>query len=110
MTDANITAETNPQPSYSRYWITWGILLVLTAAMLALEMISFSKILLAVFLITFMALKASLIGGRFMHLRSERKILILAVVVPVVFLSTFLFVLISFDGTRILKMVQMLRP
>jgi cytochrome c oxidase subunit IV len=47
-----------------------------------------------------------LIGAQFMHLRFENAALILAVAGPILFFSAFLFILIAFDGLRILKMVQ----
>jgi cytochrome c oxidase subunit IV len=60
---------TNP---YRIYWVTWGILLVITLAMLAAEMFHFPRLFLVLFLISFMMVKAAMIGGNFMHLRFER--------------------------------------
>ncbi|HEU0091869.1 MAG TPA: cytochrome C oxidase subunit IV family protein [Vicinamibacteria bacterium] len=61
---------TNP---YRIYWITWGLLLMITVAMLAAEAFHLPRIFLALFLLTFMMVKAAMIGGNFMHLRFERR-------------------------------------
>ena len=97
---------TETQTGYKTYWITWGILLAFTAFMLVAEYLPFSKMLVVVLLLVAMMFKASLIGGRFMHLWSERPGLVWAVAGSVLFLSAFLYILISFDGLRILKMVR----
>jgi len=57
---------------YRIYWITWGILLVITVAMLAAEKFHLPRIFLVLFLLVFMLVKATMIGGNFMHLRFER--------------------------------------
>lgn len=91
--------------SYKTYWITWAVLLALTASMLAAEKAPLAKNVLIGLLLAAMITKALLIGAEYMHLRSEKRGLVLAVAGTVLFLSTFLIVLISFDATRILKMV-----
>jgi cytochrome c oxidase subunit IV len=62
-------AQGNP---YAIYVKTWAILLVITVAMLASEALHFSRIFLLVYLLVFMLVKASMIGGFFMHLRHEK--------------------------------------
>jgi cytochrome c oxidase subunit IV len=57
---------------YRIYWVTWAILLVITVAMLAAESFHLPRLFLIVFLLAFMMVKASMIGGNFMHLRFER--------------------------------------
>ena len=57
---------------YRIYWITWGILLVITVAMLGAEMFHLPRLFLVLFLLAFMMVKAAMIGGNFMHLRFER--------------------------------------
>jgi cytochrome c oxidase subunit IV len=94
------------QASYKSYWVTWGILLAITGAMLMAEFLSWSKTLLVGLLLAAMMAKASLIGGQFMHLRFERPALIWAVAGSILFFSAFLFILIAFDGLRILEMVR----
>ena len=93
------------EPTYRSYWVVWGILLFLTGAMLFAEVTSFPRLLVAYLLLFAMASKALLIGAQFMHLRFEKPGLVWAVAGTVFFLGLFLFILISFDGLRILKMV-----
>jgi caa(3)-type oxidase subunit IV len=95
-----------PQPSYKAYWITWGVLLVLTSIMLVTEISPFSRLLVAGLLLGAMLVKAFIIGGQFMHLRYENKWLTLSVAGTVLFFAAFLIVLISFDALRILGMVE----
>ena len=97
---------THPAASYKSYWITWGILLAITAVMLLAEVLSLPAAVVVVILLAAMLVKASLIGAQFMHLRFENAALILAVAGSILFFSAFLFILIAFDGLRILKMVQ----
>lgn len=98
--------KTQQQANYKSYWITWGVLLAITAVMLFAEVSPFSRIVVAVLLLAAMAVKALLIGGQFMHLRYEKPGFVLAVAGTVVFLAAFLFILISFDGLRIARMVK----
>ena len=62
-------ASGNP---YKIYWKTWAILLVITVAMLAAEAFHMPRLVLVLFLLAFMAVKAAMIGGNFMHLRFEK--------------------------------------
>ncbi|MBI4465326.1 MAG: cytochrome C oxidase subunit IV family protein [Acidobacteria bacterium] len=91
---------------YRVYWSTWALLLVLTLAMLATEYFSLPKVLLLGLLLVAMIGKASLIGANFMHLRFEKWSLIAAVAVGILATGAILFVLISFDGARILRLSQ----
>ena len=97
---------THPQAGYKGYWVTWGILLAVTGAMLLAEFVSWPKTVVVGFLLLAMMVKASLIGAHFMHLRFEKPGLILAVAGSILFFGLFLFILISFDGLRILDMVE----
>jgi len=97
---------THPAASYKGYWITWGILLALTAVMLLAEVLSLPAAVVVAILLAAMLVKATLIGAQFMHLRFENAALIVAVAGSILFFSAFLFILIAFDGLRILKMVQ----
>lgn len=97
---------THAEIGYKKYWITWGILLAFTAFMLVAEYLPFSRTVIVVLLLVAMMFKASLIGGRFMHLSSERAGLVWAVAGTVLFLSAYLFALLVPDGLRILHMVQ----
>lgn len=98
--------KTHGETNYKSYWITWGVLLAITGLMLFAEVSPFSRMAVAVLLLTAMAVKALLIGGQFMHLRYEKSGLVLAVAGTVLFLAAFLFILISFDGLRIARMVK----
>ena len=62
------TNEDNP---YKIYWKTWGILLAITVAMLGAEAFHMPRWFLILFLLFFMMVKATMIGGNFMHLRHE---------------------------------------
>jgi cytochrome c oxidase subunit IV len=62
------TADGNP---YGIYRVTWVILLIITVAMLAAEALHMPRWFLVLFLLAFMAVKAAMIGGNFMHLRHE---------------------------------------
>ena len=99
-------SETSSAGSYKGYWITWGILLVLTGIMLAADSLPWAKFAVIGLLLAAMLVKISLIGGEFMHLRFERPVLILAVAGSILFFSAFLFILIAFDGVRIARMLQ----
>ena len=92
--------------SYKGYWITWGIMLVITAIMLATDSMPWSKVVVVGLLLVAMLVKVALIGGEFMHLRFERPALIWAVAGTILFFSAFLFILIAFDGLRISRMLQ----
>jgi caa(3)-type oxidase subunit IV len=96
----------HPAAGYKSYWITWGILLALTGVMLLAEVLSLPAAVVVSILLAAMLVKATLIGAQFMHLRFEKPALILAVAGSILFFSAFLFILIAFDGLRILKMVQ----
>jgi cytochrome c oxidase subunit IV len=83
---------TNP---YRIYWITWGLLLMITVAMLAAEAFHLPRIFLVLFLLTFMTVKAAMIGGNFMHLRFERRNLSLMVSVGILLTSLILYTFIT---------------
>jgi cytochrome c oxidase subunit IV len=89
-------SETAPGANpYKIYWITWGILLVITVAMLAAEMFHLPRLFLVLFLLTFMMVKAAMIGGNFMHLRFERRNLALMVSLGILVTSLILYTFIT---------------
>ena len=98
--------ETHSQTSYKAYWKVWGVLLVITGVMLMVEVTPFSRLVAAGLLLAAMMTKAVLIGAQFMHLRFEKPGLVWALAGTVLFFAAFLFILISFDALRILKMIQ----
>lgn len=89
---------------YRIYWITWAVLLVITVGMLAAEMFHMPKWFLLFFLLTFMAVKAVLIAGNFMHLRSEKPNLAVMVGVGIVATSLILYAYISQETARLLQL------
>lgn len=82
------TAQGSP---YRTYWITWVILLCITVLMLLAEKFHMPRWVLVVFLLAFMMVKASFIGGNFMHLRFERSNLTLVVALGILVTSLILF-------------------
>ena len=89
-------SETAPGANpYKIYWITWGILLVITVAMLAAEMFHLPRLFLVLFLVAFMMVKAAMIGGNFMHLRFERSNLTLVVALGILVTSLILYTFIT---------------
>jgi cytochrome c oxidase subunit IV len=99
-------SETNAGATYKGYWITWGIMLVITGVMLTADSLPWSKFVVVGLLLVAMLVKIALIGGEFMHLRFENALLIWTVAGCILFFSAFLFILIAFDGLRIARMVQ----
>lgn len=87
--------------SYRTYWSIWGILLVLTVAMIFLDNAPISRPLLFMVLMVAMLFKAALVAGYFMHLRYERLALGVGVFFGLLVLSVVLFVLLIPDGLRI---------
>ena len=92
------------------YWITWGVLLVFTVAMLWADTASIPRLAFVVFMVAAMLTKASIIGANFMHLKAERVQLILTVVVGLLVTGTILYVLIAPDAVRIHHMVETYGP
>ena len=85
MTD---TAQRSP---YRIYWITWVVLLFITVLMLLAEKFHMSRWFLVLFLLAFMMVKASMIGGNFMHLRHEHKRMAVMVAAGILVTSLILF-------------------
>jgi cytochrome c oxidase subunit IV len=97
-------SETAPGANpYKIYWITWGILLVITVAMLAAEAFHMPRIVLVVFLVAFMMVKAAMIGGNFMHLRFERRNLALMVSSGILVTSLILYLFITPESWHVKK-------
>ena len=77
--------------TYKIYWVTWGILLVITVAMLAAEKFHLPRVFLVLFLVVFMLVKATMITGNFMHLRYEQRNLAFIVALGLLVTSAILF-------------------
>jgi caa(3)-type oxidase subunit IV len=88
---------------YRVYWITWVILLVITMAMLAAESLHMPRWFLIGFLLAFMMVKATMIGGNFMHLRYEKRNLAVMVAVGILVTSLILFFFIRPEARYVLE-------
>lgn len=97
-------AKTLHAAGYRAYWFTWVWLLALTLGMLATGYLSLPKVLILVLLLLAMLTKASLIGAYFMHLRFEELGLVIIVAVGILATAAVLFLLIAFDGVRVLRL------
>lgn len=84
--------------SLKSYWIAWGILLVLTLTMITVESASLTRILAVGFLLAAMAFKATIIGGWFMHLRFERRTIVLPLLIATLLTALVLYGLIAVDA------------
>ena len=92
--------------SLKTYWMTWGVLLVLTLVMLGLDQAPLPRLLFVVVMLAAMLTKATLIAGTFMHLRAERAAFVLMIVVGLLVNRAILFGLILPDAMRINGMGQ----
>jgi caa(3)-type oxidase subunit IV len=88
---------------YRVYWITWVILLAITVAMLLSESLHLPRWFLIVFLLTFMMVKAVMIGGNFMHLRYEKRNLAVMVAAGILVTSLILFFFIRPEAHHVLE-------
>ena len=87
---------------YKIYWTTWVVLLIITVAMLGAERFHMPRVLLVLFLLAFMAVKATMIGGNFMHLRFEKTNLAVMVAVGIVVTSLILFSFLTPESASVL--------
>ena len=88
---------------YKIYWVTWGILLVITVAMLAAESFHLPRWFLVVFLLAFMMVKATMIGGNFMHLRYEKRTLPWMVGIGILVTTLILYTFVSRESQHVLQ-------
>jgi cytochrome c oxidase subunit IV len=93
------SSEGNP---YKVYWVTWVILLVITVAMLLAERLHMPRWFLLLFLLAFMMVKASMIGGTFMHLRHEHRQMTWMVATGLLVTSLILFGFIAPESWHVL--------
>ena len=96
-------SDAHGQNPYRVYWITWALLLVITVAMLAAEKFHMPRILLVVFLLAFMMVKAVMIAGNFMHLRFEKRNLAFMVGAGILVTSLILYGFISRESRHVLE-------
>ena len=97
---------TEQHASYRTYWLSWGLLLTLTLVMLLVEEFKLSALVTVSVLVAAMLVKATVIGGWFMHLRYERLALVLSVVLGTVATAAALFVLLIPDGVSMFRLAQ----
>lgn len=98
---ASATHGTGEHTGYRLYWVTWVILLVITMVMLAVEYLSAPRWILLIVLLGSMLLKAGTITGNFMHLRYERKGLVLIVALSLMLTGLFLFGYLAADAMHV---------
>jgi len=94
-------AETAAKSPYRIYWVTWLILLVITVAMLLAEKFHMPRWFLVLFLLAFMATKAAMIGGNFMHLRYEHRRITVMVAVGIVVTSLVLLTMLAPESRNV---------
>ena len=97
------TSESAGGSPYKIYWVTWIILLLITVAMLAAEEFHMPRWFLLVFLLVFMMVKATLIGGNFMHLRYEKRTLPWMVGIGILVTSLILYGFVSRESQHVLQ-------
>jgi caa(3)-type oxidase subunit IV len=96
--------ERHGAAGYGLYWRTWGVLLVLTLLMVAIDEAPLARPLLVASMLGAMLTKAALIGAHFMHLRFERLVLTGMIVVGLLVNGAVLFGLIAPDAVRLAAM------
>ncbi len=84
--------------SYKGYWAIWVVLLVLTLVMIGIEALSLPTAVAVLLLAAAMMTKATLIAGWFMHLRSETRFIMWALVLGTLVTAAFLVFLLMPDG------------
>jgi len=96
----------NHKTSLKSYWMAWGILLMLTLAMIVVESASLTRILAVGFLLAAMAFKATIIGGWFMHLRLERRSIVLPLILGTLVTALVLYGLIAVDAAWMQRLAE----
>jgi|SRR4051812_4625556 caa(3)-type oxidase subunit IV len=96
-------SDTTHGKPYRIYLVTWAVLLVITVLMLAAEKFDMPRWFLVLFLLAFMAVKAVMIAGNFMHLKFEKKNLAFIVAVGLVVTSLILYSFITPESQHIFE-------
>jgi cytochrome c oxidase subunit IV len=96
-------SDTGHDKPYRVYWVTWGILLIITVSMLAAELLHLPRWFLILFLLSFMMVKALMIGGNFMHLRYEKAGLAVMVFTGIMVTSLILFTFITPESWNVMR-------
>ncbi len=87
---------------YRIYRWTWLILLIITLAMLAAEKLHMPRLVLVLFLLAFMMVKAVMISGNFMHLRHEHRRMAYIVGIGILVTSLILFAFLTPEAAHVL--------
>jgi cytochrome c oxidase subunit IV len=95
------THETSPNSPYGALWKTWGLLLVLTAVMVFVDVMGLPRVFLLLVLIAAMLTKAFFISSQFMDLRHEKLVVGISVAFSILFFGAILFALMQPDGVAI---------
>lgn len=95
-------SDTTHGSPYRIYWVTWSILLVITVAMLLSERFHMPRLVLVLFLLAFMMVKATMITGNFMHMRFEHRRLAIMVAAGILVTSLILFAFITPESFSVL--------
>jgi cytochrome c oxidase subunit IV len=103
MRSSDTDSKSSSHSGYRLYWVTWLVLLSITLVMLTVEYFPAPPWILIGVLLTAMLTKAATIAGNFMHLRYERKGLVLIVALSVAFTAMFLFGYLAADARHILE-------
>jgi len=99
--ESSITSETIEKPQTKIIWRTFWILLGITAVEFVIALgLNLSSMLKAVLFIALTFVKAFYIVAEFMHLKHEVRVLILAIVLPMVFV-VWLVVALLMEGNAI---------
>jgi cytochrome c oxidase subunit IV len=88
---------------YRTYWIAWSALLALTVVMMGLDRAPMPREAFLATILLAMAVKASIIGAYFMHLRFERLPLVLGILIGLPLNAAILYFLIVPDAARIVR-------
>jgi cytochrome c oxidase subunit 4 len=97
-----MSEATHGKSPYRAYWISWAILLTITVGMLLAERLHMPRLVLVLFLLSFMMVKAVMIGANFMHLRYEKRNLGFMVAAGILVTSLILYMFISQESVHVL--------
>ena len=98
-----VSAQPTGIMPYSKYWISWGVLLLLTVVMLFSETLPLYRTAAVMLLLVAMLVKAGVITAWFMHLKFERAALAISIVGATVLTAVALFGLIVPDAIATLR-------
>ena len=98
-----MSEATHGKSPYGAYWVSWAILLTITVGMLVAESLDLPRWFLILFLLSFMMVKAVMIGANFMHLRYEKRNLGFMVAAGILVTSLILYVFVAQESAHVLS-------